>query len=168
MIPKRAKAPPNAQLVDDWNSSIRGLDGYLRSTKENTSLGFASQCEHDPGSKTGGTIKPRDRCSAINQFLQSVTALATENPDLVDPLLKAFESGCSIADSCINIVAYLGLRGKIRRERHEQEVNIDTVQDVISVLPGHDFSITVLYRVMEMAALKNEHVTIVLSVLLNA
>ena len=87
---------------------------------------------------------------------------------MVDPLLKAFESGCSIADACINIVAYLGRRGKIRRERHEQEVNIVTVEDVISVLPGHDFSITALYRVMETAALKNEHVTIVPPVLLNA
>ncbi|KAK3171129.1 hypothetical protein OEA41_003213 [Lepraria neglecta] len=156
------------KLVDDWNSSIRGLDRYLRSTKEHTSLGFASQCEHDPGSKTGGTTKRRDRRSAINQSLQSVRALATEYPDLVDPLLKAFESGCSIADACINIVAYFGRRGKVRRERHEQEVNIVTVEDVISVLPGHDFSITALYRVMETAALKNEHVTIVPPVLLNA
>ncbi len=129
-------------------------------------MGFASQCEHDPGSKTGGTTKRRDRRSAINQSLQSVRALATEYPDLVDPLLKAFESGCSIADACINFVAYLGRRGKIRRERHEQEVNIVTVEDVISVLPGHDFSITAFYWVM--AALKNGHVTIVPLVLLNA
>ena len=57
MIPKMAKAPPNAQLVDDWNSSIRGLDRYLRSTKEHTSLGFASQCKHDPGSKRGRPAK---------------------------------------------------------------------------------------------------------------
>ena len=95
-----AKAPANAQLVDDWKSSIRGLDRYLGSTKENTSLGFASQCEHDPGSKAGGTTERRDRRSAINQSLQSVRALATEHPDLVDLLLKVFESCCSIADAC--------------------------------------------------------------------
>ena len=168
IIPKMAKAPPNAQFVDDWSSSICGLDRYLRSTKENTSLGFVSQCKHDPGSKTGGTTKRRDRHSTINQSLQSVRALATEYPDFVDPLLNASESGCSIADAYINIFAYLGHRGKIRRKRHEQEVNIVTVEDVISVLPGHDFSITALYRVMETVALKNEHVTIVPPVLLNA
>lgn len=82
--------------------------------------------------------------------------------------MKAFESGCSIADACINIVAYLGCRGKIRRERYEQEVNIITVKDVTSVLPGHGFSITALYQVMETTALKNEHVTIVPPVLRNA
>ena len=163
IIPKMAKAP-HAQLVDDWNSSIRGLDRYLRSTKENTSLGFASQCEHDPGSKTGGTTKRRDKRSAINQSLQSVKALTTEHPDLIDPLLKAFKSGCNIADACTNIIAHLGRRGKIRRERHEQEVNIVVVKNVISVLPKHYFSITALYRVMKTAALKNEHVTIVSSV----
>ena len=149
-----AKAPPNMQLVDDWNSSIRGLDRYLRSTKEHI-FGIRVTIEHDPGSKR------RDRRIAINHSLQSVRALATEYPDLVDPLLKAFESGCSIADACINIVAYLGCRGKIRRERYEQEVNIVTVKDVMSVLPGHGFSITALYQVMETTALKNEHVTIV-------
>ena len=127
--------------------------------KEPTFVGSLCRSEPNRIPITGGIRNPQLVGPAMTQSLQFIRTLTIRFPDVVNPLLKARDKGCSVVDACISIVACLSCKGKVQRERGGQ-ANTVTAEDAVSILPGHTFRVTILYRVMEMAILTDGHLLV--------
>lgn len=108
------------------------------------------------------------RQCTTDRSLQLIWDIAEEHRSIFDPLMKAIESGCCVADACIDLIILMRGRGKVQFGWSEEELYILTVEDLMSVLPGKTLSAITMYRIMKMAAPDNENLSVLPPVMVTA
>ena len=96
---------PYKQYIQDWNSSTRRLQEYLLFAKtyvpafEHCSLASWSEPR-----KSYQRVEIGRKKRATDRSLQLVRDTVDEHCSILNPLMKAIESGCRVADACIDLI----------------------------------------------------------------
>lgn len=95
-------------------------------------------------------IKPhrREKTDRGKNVLEATLELLKEHPDLYARILDASRRSCSIVNKSIGIIFGLATGGKILHSL--VNVNVLTVEDILSLSPGESITTTFMYRIIEM------------------